>query len=139
MADSTPKTPLTPAEQESLFNRRFLAYFAFFLTAAGMAYVVGITFGNVPKDNAQYANIVLGFIMGTVIGVPVGYFYQSSKSNQAKDATIKGLAEAAAGNTAPPVAGALKEALTPLVDALKPADTATPPATDSSTTEGKAP
>lgn len=72
-----------------LFNRRFLAYFAVGLCIAAMAYVAAITFLPLPKDNARFADTVLGFILGTVMATPIAFFYGSSKSSQAKDATIQ--------------------------------------------------
>lgn len=72
-----------------LFNRRFLAYFAVGLCAAAMAYVAAITFLPLPKDNARFADTVLGFILGTVMATPIAFFYGSSKSSQAKDETIQ--------------------------------------------------
>lgn len=70
------------------FNRRFIAYFAVGLCLAAMAYIGAITFIPFPKDNAQFANTVLGFIMGTVMASPIGFFFGSSKSSQAKDEMI---------------------------------------------------
>lgn len=71
-----------------IFNRRFLAYFAVGLCVAAMAYVAAITFLPLPKDNARFADTVLGFILGTVMATPIAFFYGSSKSSQAKDETI---------------------------------------------------
>ena len=72
-----------------LFNRRFLAYFAVGLCIAAMAYVAAITFLPLPKENARFADTVLGFILGTVLATPIAFFFGSSKSSQAKDATIQ--------------------------------------------------
>jgi hypothetical protein len=85
------KTALTADEAESLFNRRFLAYFALFLTIAGMTYVACVTFMPIPKDNGRYADLVLGFIMGTVLTTPIAFFFASSKSSQAKDQALSAL------------------------------------------------
>ena len=74
-----------------IFNRRFLAYFAVGLCVAAMAYVAAITFLPLPKDNARFADTVLGFILGTVMATPIAFFYGSSKNSQAKDATIQTL------------------------------------------------
>jgi uncharacterized RDD family membrane protein YckC len=72
-----------------LFSRRFLAYFAVGLCIAAMAYVAAITFLPLPKENARFADTVLGFILGTVLATPIAFFFGSSKSSQAKDATIQ--------------------------------------------------
>ncbi len=74
------------------FNRRFLAYFAVGLSVAAMAYVAAITFIPLPKDNARFADTVLGFLLGTVLATPIAFFYGSSKSSQSKDQTIQAIA-----------------------------------------------
>ena len=70
------------------FNRRFLAYFAVGLCLAAMAYVACITFLPIPKENARFADTVLGFIMGPVLATPIAFFFGSSKSSQAKDQAL---------------------------------------------------
>ena len=80
-----------------LFNRRFLAAFAACLCLAAMIYVAAITFIPIPKDNARFADTVLGFILGTVMATPIGFFFNSSKSSQAKDETIKNALRASTG------------------------------------------
>ena len=77
-------------EAESTFNRRFLAYFAVFLVIASMIYIGAITFLVIPKENQRFADTVLGFLLGTLIGTIIAFFYGSTKSNQDKDQTIKG-------------------------------------------------
>jgi len=73
------------------FNRRFLAYFAVGLCLSAMAYVAAITFLPLPKDNARFADTVLGFILGTVMATPIAFFYGSSKSSQVKDQALRDL------------------------------------------------
>lgn len=75
--------------QDDPFNRRFLAYFSVGLCIAAMAYVGAVTFIPIPKDNARFADTVLGFVLGTVMATPIGFYFGSSKSGQAKDETIK--------------------------------------------------
>lgn len=71
------------------FNRRFLAYFAVGLSVAGMAYVAAVTFMAVPTSNVRFADTALGFIMGTILASPIGFFYGTSKSAQAAQQTIR--------------------------------------------------
>lgn len=78
-------------DDDSKFNRRFLAYFAVGLCIAAMAYVAAITFLPLPKENARFADTVLGFILGTVLATPIAFFYGSSKSSQAKDKALQEL------------------------------------------------
>lgn len=70
------------------FNRRFLAYFAVFLVVCAMAYIVAITFLQMPSENIRFADTVLGAILGSMIATPLGYFYGSSKSTGTKDDAI---------------------------------------------------
>lgn len=72
-----------------LFNRRFLAYFAVGLCVAAMAYVAAITFIPLPKENARFADTVLGWLLGTAMATPIAFFYGSSKSSALKDAAIR--------------------------------------------------
>lgn len=78
-------------DDDSKFNRRFLAYFAVGLCIAAMAYVAAITFLPLPKENARFADTVLGFILGTVLATPIAFFYGSSKSSQVKDKALQEL------------------------------------------------
>ncbi len=78
-------------DTDIIFNRRFLAYFAIGLCVAAFGYVVAITFLAIPKENARFADTVLGFILGTVMATPIAFFYGSSKSSQAKDKAIRDL------------------------------------------------
>lgn len=96
MADGTvinfPQPVPTAANDEALFNRRFLAWFAVGLVACSFAYIGCITFMVVPKENQRFADTVLGFLLGTLLGTLITFFYGSSKSAQNKDDTIKTVA-----------------------------------------------
>lgn len=76
-------------DAETLFNRRFLAYFAVGIFVASFIYIGCITFMEVPEKNQRFADTVLGFLLGTLLGTLITFFYGSSKSSQAKDQTIK--------------------------------------------------
>lgn len=80
---------------ERLFTRRFLAYFAVWLVTCAMTYVAAITFVQVPEKNQRFADTVLGFILGTVLGAPIGFYYTTSRTSAAKDQTIQDMAKAA--------------------------------------------
>lgn len=73
----------------ALFGRRFLAYFAVGLTIAGMAYLAAITFAPIPKENIGFANTILGFIIGTMVASPIGFYFGSSKSSQASSDALR--------------------------------------------------
>lgn len=78
-------------DAESLFNRRFLAYFAVGLTLCGMAYLVAITFVPIPSANLRFADTILGFIIGTLVAAPIAFYYGSSKSSQANAQALREL------------------------------------------------
>jgi len=71
-----------PAE----FNRKFLAAFAVILVCLSFAYVFVITLIPLNKDAVQFANITLGFLLGTVMGVVVGFFFGNSKQREPSNA-----------------------------------------------------
>ncbi len=64
----------------SAFDRRFIAAFAVLITLIGMAFVFGVVFLAVPKENQQNASMALGFVLGTLLAAPIGFFYGASKS-----------------------------------------------------------
>jgi ABC-type nitrate/sulfonate/bicarbonate transport system permease component len=70
------------------FDPRFIAAFAVGLSLAGLAYMAAITFLPIPKDNIRFADTILGFIIGTVVAAPIGFFFGSSSSSRAKDQVI---------------------------------------------------
>lgn len=91
------------------FNRRFLAYFAVGLSVAGMAYVAAVTFMAVPTSNVRFADTALGFIMGTILASPIGFFYGTSKSAQAAQQTIRDMLPPTPSPTPPPTTLALTD------------------------------
>ena len=64
------------------FNRKFLAALAVLLVLLSFAYVFTITLIPIGKDAVQFANITLGFILGTVIGSVCGFFFGNSKQRE---------------------------------------------------------
>ena len=66
------------------FVRRFIYFFAIFWSIASAAYIGFITFGEIPEANVRFADTILGFVLGTLIGTIVQFFYGSSKGSQEK-------------------------------------------------------
>ena len=66
------------------FVRRFFYFFAIFWSIASAAYIGFITFGEIPEANVRFADTILGFVLGTLIGTIVQFFYGSSKGSQEK-------------------------------------------------------
>ena len=67
---------------EFKFTNRFLLYFAASVVAISLIYVFCITFLNIPKGNERYADVCLGFLLGTLIGTIITFYYGSSKDNK---------------------------------------------------------
>ena len=79
------------------FDRKFLAGFAVLLTVLSFGYMFLVTFYPPASGSAaqHYADIILGFILGTAVASVVGFFYGASKQQtpptfpQPTAATIK--------------------------------------------------
>ena len=83
------------SDDDLKFNRRFLAGFAVMLTVAALAYLGAITFLPLPAANVRFADTILGFMLGTLLGTVIAFFFGSSKSSQNKaqraDAVVQAL------------------------------------------------
>jgi ABC-type nitrate/sulfonate/bicarbonate transport system permease component len=44
-----------------------------------------------PKENTHFAEIILGFLLGTAVATIISFFYGSSKSSKDKTESMKGL------------------------------------------------
>ena len=62
----------------------FLYALAGFWSLYAMAYLGAITFIPVPKENRDFANIILGFLTGTVVATVVNFFFGSSSDSRKK-------------------------------------------------------
>lgn len=71
--------------QDDIFSKRFIYYYATFLSMLTFAYVFIITFMDIPDNNVRFADTTLGFLLGSILSPIVGFMYGSSKSSQAKD------------------------------------------------------
>lgn len=74
--------------QEDVFSKRFIYWLAAGWSIFTSGYIAAITFMPVPSANVRFADLVLGFLLGTIIATIMNYFFGSSKQSQAKDATI---------------------------------------------------
>lgn len=79
-------------QQEDVFSKRFIYYFATAWSAFAMLYFAFVTFGTVPESGTRMADTILGVLIGTVITGFFNFFFGSSKSSKDKtDAMIKGM------------------------------------------------
>ena len=89
--DSARKMQIAALEQDDVFSKRFIYYFASAWSAFSMAYFVFVTFGSV--SNLRMADTILGFLLGTAIAAIFQFFYGSSARSREKDDTIKQLSK----------------------------------------------
>lgn len=59
----------------------FMAIYAAGVTAASFYFFFAIVFGKIPEDNQQYANLILGFLIGSGIPTFLGYYFGMSQSS----------------------------------------------------------
>ena len=51
----------------------------------GMLYVFGVTFIELPKTGIDHAKTALGFILGTVLAIPIVYYWGNSSKKEQGD------------------------------------------------------
>ena len=79
-------------QQDDLVAKRFVYYYAWFWSVASMSYFAAVTFVPLPDGGQHFADIILGFLLGTAVATIISYFYGSSKSSKDKtDALTKGV------------------------------------------------
>jgi multisubunit Na+/H+ antiporter MnhE subunit len=53
-------------------------------SAFAIGYIILITTYNIPEKNLRFVDVVLGFIMGTVVSTILNFFFGSSQSSKDK-------------------------------------------------------
>lgn len=86
--DSARNMQKTALQSGNSYAVSFLNSFSIFWCLVGCTYIGFVTFGSVPVENTRFADTILGFILGSIISPILAFYYGSSKSSQAKDATI---------------------------------------------------
>ena len=78
-------------QQEDVFSKRFIYYFAIAWSLFAMLYFSFATFGNISESGIRVADTILGVLIGTVITGFFNFFYGSSKGSKDKtDAMMRG-------------------------------------------------
>jgi len=73
-------------------SKNFVYRFAWFWSVVSALYFFCVTFLTMPEGSRDFANIILGFLLGTAIASIFNFFYGSSKSSSDKtQAMIKGI------------------------------------------------
>ena len=86
--DSARHMQETALNQDDLFAKHFIYWFAWFWSVGSMVYFFAITFGTVPASGKDFGNIILGFLLGTAVATIISFFYGSSKSSKDKSDTL---------------------------------------------------
>lgn len=71
-------------QQSDVFSKRFVYYFAAFWSIVASVFIFGITFGTIPPENVRFADMISGFLLGTVIATILNFFYGSSFGSSKK-------------------------------------------------------
>lgn len=76
--------------QTDNFSKRFIYYFSAFWSVFAAAYLIGITFIEIPANNTRVVDTVLGFLLGTAIAAMFSYFYGSSLGSKNRNDQVYG-------------------------------------------------
>lgn len=76
---------------EDQYGLDFLRCYSLMLTCLGAAYISAITFIPLSATGNHYADIVLGFLLGTALTTIISYWFGSSAQSRSKDTTIASL------------------------------------------------
>jgi predicted membrane channel-forming protein YqfA (hemolysin III family) len=77
-------------DQNNPIAKNFIYLFAWFWSITSVLYFFCVTFIPMPQGSRDFANIILGFLLGTAVATIISFFYGSSKSSKDKtDAMMK--------------------------------------------------
>lgn len=80
-------TAISPNDKTA---KHFIYHFAWFWSITSVTYFFCVTFFQLPEGGRDFANIILGFLLGTAVATIISFFYGSSKSSKDKtDAMMK--------------------------------------------------
>lgn len=80
--------------QDDVLSKRFVMYLASFWSACCATYIAAITFSSIPEANVRFADTILGFMLGTLLGTILNFFFGSSASSTQKNSLLTDLAKA---------------------------------------------
>ena len=86
--DSARKMQIAALQQDDVFSKRFIYYFAWAWSGFAAIYFIATTFITIPSSGQRVADTILGVLVGTVISGFFGFFYGSSARSQSKDDLI---------------------------------------------------
>ena len=73
--------PIDPNDKTA---KNFIYYYAWFWASTSVLYFFAVTFILLPEGGRDFANIILGFLLGTAVATIISFFYGSSKSSKDK-------------------------------------------------------
>jgi len=79
--------------KEFVISKDFQLWLAGYWSVISSVYIFAITFGTVPQPNVRFADTIIGFLLGTVIGAIFAFFYGTTVGSAAKNETIKSAVE----------------------------------------------
>jgi uncharacterized membrane protein len=80
-------------QQSDTFSKRFVMFLATGWSVFAMAYIIAITFATIPESNLRFADLVLGFLLGTIVATIINFFFGTSASSSNKSGAITDLAQ----------------------------------------------
>ena len=88
--DSARAMQTVALQQEDKFAKHFIYWYAWFWSIGTTVYFFSVTFLTMPEGGRDFANIILGFLLGTAVATIISFFYGSSKSSKDKtEAMVK--------------------------------------------------
>jgi predicted membrane channel-forming protein YqfA (hemolysin III family) len=74
----------TAVDPNNNIAKNFIYQFAWFWSISSVVYFFSVTFFSMPEGARDFANIILGFLLGTAVATIISFFYGSSKSSKDK-------------------------------------------------------
>jgi hypothetical protein len=69
-------------QQGDAFSKRFIYIYSYGITAFACIYFMLVTFIELPEGSQHFADIILGFLLGTAISAIVNFFFGTSDSEK---------------------------------------------------------
>lgn len=74
-------------------EKNFVFYFAIFWSVIAAGFIFLVVVIDIPEANQRFADTILGFLMGSVIGPILGFYYGTSKSSEVKTGMLNEMAQ----------------------------------------------
>lgn len=82
-------------KQDDVWSKRFIYIFAGIWSLFAMVFMFAVVFCTIPPASIQFANTIIGFLLGTIVATIIQFFFGSSLSSRKKtDELVDGLKSA---------------------------------------------